>query len=423
MRRLYRNVLGGVFAALVISAAVQAQEFKVFDRTVQLHGFASQGFVKTDQNNWLTMNTADDGSGQFTDFGANATTLVTDKLRIGAQIYDRELGQLGRWHPELDWAVADYHFKHWLSFRGGKVKTTLGLYNDTQDEDFLHTFVLLPQGVYSTDMRDSTLSHIGGDLYGTVGFGKKVGKFSYTAYGGDLRESIYGGYPYLLQIHGIYINDSGGPTWGGDLRWATPVKGLLAGASYEKNMVVNNGLLNPSVALGGPDIFVPYKEWGNKEFIEQYYGEYTAGNLRLDGEYRRFWRDYAIFNGLFEATINPNSWYGSAAYRVSKHVELGGYYSHFQVNWIVTAPNQVEAPDVSSPDRHLYDKVVTARFDIKNWWYAKVEGHFMDGYAGFMYPDGFYPQVNEAPGACPGNLCSSIQPNTNALVVKTGFNF
>jgi hypothetical protein len=40
-----------------------------------------------------------------------------------------------------------------------------------------------------------------------------------------------------------------------------------------------------------------------------------------------------------------------------------------------------------------------------------------------MYPDGFYPQVNEAPGTCPGNLCSSIKPDTNALVVKTGVNF
>ena len=79
----------------------------------------------------------------------------------------------------------------------------------------------------------------------------------------------------------------------------------------------------------------------------------------------------------------------------------------------MTAPGQVEAPNVSSPDRHLYDKVVTARFDMKNYWYAKVEGHFMDGYAGFQYPDGFYPQANP----------NGLKPDTNALVVKTGFNF
>jgi hypothetical protein len=35
----------------------RAQEFKVWDRAVQVHEFFSQGFVKTDENDWLTMNT------------------------------------------------------------------------------------------------------------------------------------------------------------------------------------------------------------------------------------------------------------------------------------------------------------------------------------------------------------------------------
>ena len=176
------------------------------------------------------------------------------------------------------------------------------------------------------------------------------------------------------------------------------------------------------MALGGPNVMVPYKEWSRNEFVQQFYGEYTIGNLRIDSEYRHFWRDFNIFNGLFEAAINPHSWYVSGAYRVNKRLELGSYYSHFDIDWVVNVPGQVESASASAPDRHLYDKAVTARLDLKNYWYAKVEGHFMDGYAGFMYPDGFYPQVNSA-GACAGNLCSSLKPNTNALVVKTGVNF
>jgi len=142
---------------------LQAQEFKLFDRTVQMHGFASQGFVYTDQNNWLTTHSSR-GSGAFTDFGVNVSTQVTDRLRIGAQVYDRNLGNLGEWHPSLDWAFADYRFKPWFGIRGGKVKTVLGLYNDTQDLDFLHTFALLPQSVYPTDLRDATIAHLGGDI-------------------------------------------------------------------------------------------------------------------------------------------------------------------------------------------------------------------------------------------------------------------
>jgi hypothetical protein len=35
--------------------------------------------------------------------GLNASSQLTDKFRIGAQVYDRNLGQLGQWHPSLDW--------------------------------------------------------------------------------------------------------------------------------------------------------------------------------------------------------------------------------------------------------------------------------------------------------------------------------
>jgi|HubBroStandDraft_6_1064221.scaffolds.fasta_scaffold00005_44 TonB family protein len=132
-------------------ATLQAQEFRLLDRTIQVHGFLSQGFVYTNDNNWLTMNTSQ-GSAAFTDFGVNLSTHINDKLQVGAQGYDRNLGQLGQYHPSLDWAVADYRFKTWFGVRGGKVKTTLGLYNDTQDLDFLHTFALLPQSVYPIDL-------------------------------------------------------------------------------------------------------------------------------------------------------------------------------------------------------------------------------------------------------------------------------
>jgi len=47
------------------------------------------------------------GSGAFTDFGVNMSTFVTDKLHVGGQLYDRNLGNLGEWHPSLDWAVVD----------------------------------------------------------------------------------------------------------------------------------------------------------------------------------------------------------------------------------------------------------------------------------------------------------------------------
>ncbi len=423
-----RNVKATILlaAGLAAATALTAQDiskytsFDLFGKQLQVHGFVSQGYAYTNTNNWLTMDTSK-GSFSMTDAGLDVSMQLTDKFRVGAQVYDRDFGRLGNWHPILDWATADYRFASWFGVRAGKVKTALGLYNDTQDMDSLHTFALLPQGVYSTDMRDSTLAHVGGDVYGTIPL-RRLGSLSYTGYVGDNMESIYGGYPLLLQIHGIYIDHSSGLTWGGDLRWNTPAKGLLVGASYENNDIRNTGLLNPSVALGGPNVNVPYWEQTRREFVQQFYGEYVIGNLRLDSEFRRYWRDATIFNGGFEATITPKSWYASADYRLSKRLSLGAYYSHYTVDWVINVPGQVESPSASAPDRHLYDKTAAVRFDVTSNWYVKIEGHFMDGYAGFQYPDGFYPTVNQI-GACPQNQCQALQPKTNALVIRTGWSF
>ncbi len=108
-----------LFYVCAESVWLNAQEFESFARTVQVHGFASQGFVYTNDNNWLTMNTSQ-GSGAFTDFGLNMSTQVTDRLRVGAQVYDRNLGQLGQYHPSLDWAVRITASRVGLGFEAAK---------------------------------------------------------------------------------------------------------------------------------------------------------------------------------------------------------------------------------------------------------------------------------------------------------------
>ena len=99
----------GVFGVLLLcfsgACCTGRQELRLLEHSVQLHAFASQGFTYTNGNDWLKMNAAK-GSGP--DMGINAMSQINDKFRIGAQIYDRNLGQLGQWHPTLDWAVADH---------------------------------------------------------------------------------------------------------------------------------------------------------------------------------------------------------------------------------------------------------------------------------------------------------------------------
>src|SRR5258708_1538771 len=230
-------------------AALDAQfDFKLAGRPVQVHSFASQGFAYSNQNNYLTMNTSR-GAFSLTDLGANVSMSVTDRFRVGAQLYSYNVGQLGRYRPQVDWAVADYRFKDWFGVRGGKIKTALGLFNDTQDNEFLHTFALLPQSVYPIDQRGETIAHIGGDLYGNIPV-RKLGTLSYTVYGGKRPSDLYGGVVYSLEktqkidavplalyipadyAHTVKVASSGGRAYGADLRWNLPIKVVLAAVSY-----------------------------------------------------------------------------------------------------------------------------------------------------------------------------------------------
>jgi hypothetical protein len=398
---MYRRILGFVFVCLCAAQTMlHAQDFKLFDRNVQIHGFATEGFVHTNENNWLTMNTSNFGSGEFSDFGANASTQITDNFRIGAQIYDRKLGGIGDWYPSLDWAFAQYKFKPWFGIRGGRVKTVLGLYNDTQDLDFLHPFAILPQSMYSLDVRDSTIAHDGGDFFGDIHLGQKYGVLSYTAYAGHRSNSTHGGVAYLETSDGLTFQSLAGIQYGGDLRWQTPVKGLLVGASRQNQQNTNAYVYN---SPGGP---IPITSSDRSDWINQFYGEYSWKKLLLDAEYRRSWDDTGT-PGVSESQINAHAWYVAGAYRITKHLQVGSYYSHYVVAFPI--PNLVPAGT-----GHDYDKVITGRIDINRFFNIKVEGHFIDGYG--------YPAVSPI-GFYYANNPNGLQNDTKALVVKGGFNF
>ena len=400
-----------LLAALMASRPLPAQfTFSLAGREVQIHSFLSQGFAYSNTNNYLTMQTSR-GSFAMTDAGVNAAIQLTDRLRIGAQVYSRNFGNLGKWHPHLDWAAADYRFRDWLAFRGGVVKTVFGLYNDTQDVDALHTFALLPQAVYPTDLRDALLQHTGGDIYGTLPL-PRLGTLSYTIYAGQRNDSRYGGYPYLESAFGVRFNSFGGPQFGQDLRWSPTMK-LVIGASRVATSLEGRGSWT-SAFPGQPSFTIPYEEHSKRNWTNQFYGQYTAGNLRLSAEYRRDWFDQIYLNNQAELRTDVRGWYASGEYRISRRLEVGAYYSRWVISWLNTFPGTGQAPSQDSPDRHLYDKVVAARMDLTRHWSLKIEGHFMDGYGCVnVYPSGFYGQDNP----------QGLKPRTNLLLVRTGWSF
>jgi hypothetical protein len=370
-------------------------DFNLAGRKVQVHSFGSQGYMYSNDNNYMTVPTSK-GSFAFTDGGANISTQVTDKFRVGAQVYLRNVGELGNWRPELDWAFGDYKFKSWFGIRGGKVKTTLGLYSDIQDMDSLHTFALLPQSIYPLDWRSTTIAHSGGDVYGDIKV-KRLGTFSYTGYAGKRPQDRSSGYEYASRATIIY-NYLGGLQVGGDLRWTTPF-GAVFGASYLKGDISGRGtLLATNFA---------YHQDTTTDGTAQYYGQYAIKGLRLDVEYRRNVRDVNLYRTPIptKSIVDVRAYYVQGAYRVSKHLELSAYRSKYFVD---TRKNS------DPPTAHEFDTAIGGRIDLTNHWYMKIEGHFIDGAP--VTPSasrGFYALSNP----------NGILPATQLLVLRTGFSF
>jgi len=387
----------------------QAQfNFDLDGKSVQIHSFASQGFMYSDNNNYLLADTSQ-GTFQFTDAGANISAQLTNRLRIGAQVYIRSIGKLGEWHPQLDWALADYRLTDWFGIRGGKVKTALGLYNDSQDNQSLFTWALLPQSTYPLDLRSTTIAHTGGDFYGQISL-HKAGSLSYTAYAGERTFDKCGGVFYFSEDQGIPIKSDSGLSAGGDLRWTTPLDGLMLGGSWNKLTEYRIGYYTVPALAG-----LPYTFEAHPDQTTAAYGDFARGRWHFDGEFRRehYYADVKIPgvpNFLYVYNGSNTDWFLSAAYRVAKWLEVGTYHSRYYFD---AAPNG-PIPGTLDPNAdHIFDQVVAARFDITHWWNFKLEGHFMNGYGDVYSAHGFYARSNP----------DGLKPDTNMLVLRTGVSF
>jgi hypothetical protein len=395
-----------ILGSFLVPTLLQAQvTFTVNDREVQVHGYLSEGFASSTDNNYLRMDTSQGSF--FTEAGLNLSSQVTNKFRVGVQVYDRYFGELGKGRVYLDWAFADYRVKDWMGFRGGKIKTALGLYTDTQDQAFLHTWVLLPQSVYPVDLRSVSVAHVGGDIYGNIST-RRGGTLSYTAFAGSIPTDPQGGYLFGIQALGgnVATEDVKGRMAGGDIRWDSPIPGLMVGASLVQNHRSFTGTLGASP--------LPLSYSTTTDRVTVVYGEYTEGRFRADAEYRDQTRRAEITAEIPSRPVvkTPGSeepaWFVSGAYRLSKRVEIGSYYSHYQVTLI----NPVTP--VTGPGRdHIYDKTVTVRLDLSRFWSLKIEGHFMDGVGAPGQAHGFYPQDNP----------QGLELTTHMVAVRTSWNF
>ncbi len=375
---MMRNIIIAIIT-IVYAASVPAAELGEVD----IHGFISQGYLKSDDNNYLA--DTEDGSFQFNEMGINFATRLTSRLRCGMQFFARDLGDFGNDEMTLDWAYGDYRLQDWLGFRVGMVKAPLGLYNETRDFDMLRTSILLPQSNYADHLREEVGTQRGIGIYGDISLGP-VGMINYQALFSHDDVSNDGGGAVTFKnnieprIGGIKVNNfSSDKTYNGSLIWQTPLDGLKIGGSTRKSAQV----INYTYLSNNDTVDFDVKS------VRFYTGsvEYMYENFTFSSEYYRM---TVISNFKLSSTAEPirahvpmEGWYASMSYRFTDWFELGSYYCQFfpdRKDRKGTKPDDWTGA-ILGADAFQKDLTVSTRFDINASWILKLEGHFIDGTA------------------------------------------
>lgn len=184
--RRFRARLSVALAAICFSGSAGAIDY-------QIHGYAAQGFVLSSHNDFFGDST--DGSFDYYEAGINAAVQVQPNLSFAVQAAIRDAGISDDGTLRLDYAVADYRLLSEANvqtgFRAGKVKNSLGFYNETRDVVFTRPSILLPS-VYSDNQNQRSLifTSPGAQVYGGTVVGQHELTFTGTVNAErDVRES------------------------------------------------------------------------------------------------------------------------------------------------------------------------------------------------------------------------------------------
>lgn len=137
-------------------------------QSVQIHGFLSQGFVHTSDNNFFGK--SDDSiSTNYRELGINGSWRVIPQLQLFMQVVYRDAGSTDDQDVRIDYGIADYSFysteSSLLGLKGGRVPIPLGIY-EARDVLSNRSSILLPQSIYFDRNRNAALSADGGYFYG-----------------------------------------------------------------------------------------------------------------------------------------------------------------------------------------------------------------------------------------------------------------
>ena len=137
--------------------------------SMQVHGFVSQAYINTSDNNFWGETSGNDNFG-FRELGINLSAQPNSDLHMAGQLLARHAGNLEDGEVRVDYILADYSIissqPKSLGVRAGRILHPLGLYNETRDIAFTRPGILLPQSIYFDRTRDLAFSSDGIQFHG-----------------------------------------------------------------------------------------------------------------------------------------------------------------------------------------------------------------------------------------------------------------
>ncbi|GAK51222.1 hypothetical protein U14_02465 [Candidatus Moduliflexus flocculans] len=356
---------------------------------IQAHGFASQGYLASDQNNYYA--DTEHGSFEFNEFGLAVVVNPIERITVGMQLLSRDLGEIGNNEIQLDWAYGTYRWRDWFGISAGQLKMPWGFYNETRDIDLLRPSIFLPSSLYDEKMRDVYSSYtgvsIGGDILNehvgsitySAGYGEKIVSDSTSAYLLTLSEDIFQN--TQASISNLFL---------AKFDWETPLPGLRVGTTFLHGQLEFSADTNShpvwlenNIAPGTPIL-----KNTEDDLVFILSAEYTRNNLTIAAEYQKEHEYNQVArnpsSGAFKRGDGTNSegYYVSLAYRLTKWLQCGAYYSVYYPDTDDKDGKFLEENGSPAFDAWQKEMALTARFDLTEQWLLKFEGHAINGTAG-----------------------------------------
>jgi hypothetical protein len=276
------------------------------------------------------------------------------------QLIARDLGDSGNDKLGVDWAFGDYRYRNWLGLRAGKMKKAFGLYNQSRDIDAARTGVFLPLSVYPEgDGRTPQQSVKGVALYGST-----IGGFDYQIQYGTLDSAFE---EILLSNPDTLSAEVPDDNYMLHLGWNTPLEGLKFVGSFNHE--------------GWFQIMEAEPENSETDFTRDAWVvglEYMVGDLTVAAEYNQ-----AAFEmktkGEAPSEWTSEAYYGLAAYRFTDWFEVGTSYAVVYGNKDDKDGKRYDGQALPRALGWSKDLAITTRFDLRESWIVKLEGHWLNG--------------------------------------------